>query len=91
MGLWRLLETYPFPEDVRKAGLAAVTALLSKGTGKKRHVREQAEQVYQAAVESVGLKAIGKADRARLTMYLEEIKRSDARRKLLEREMEELL
>ena len=90
-GLWRLLETYPFPEDVRKAGLAAVTALLSKGTGKKRHVREQAEQVYQAAVESVGLKAIGKADRARLTMYLEEIKRSDARRKLLEREMEELL
>jgi transposase len=39
----------------------------------------------------VGLTAIGKADRARLTMYLEEIKRSDARRKLLEREMEELL
>ena len=90
-GLWTLLETYPFPEDVRNAGLAAVVTLLAKGTGKKRHIREQAEQVYQAAAESVGLKAIGKADRVRLTMYLEEIKRSDARRKLLEREMEELL
>ena len=45
----------------------------------KRHIQEQVEQVYQTAVESVGLKAIGKADRARLTMHLEEIKRSDAR------------
>lgn len=90
-GLWRLLETYPFPEDVRNAGLAAVTALLMKGTGRKRRIGEQAAQVYQAAVESVGLKAIGKADRVRLTMYLDEIKRSDARRILLEREMEELL
>ena len=90
-GLWTLLETYPFPEDVRRAGVAAVTALLMKGTGKKRHIQEQAKQIYQAAQESVGLRAIGKADRARLTMYLEEIKRSDARRKLLEREMEELL
>jgi len=90
-GLWRLLETYPFPEDVRHAGLAEITALLSKGTGKKRRIREQAAQVYQAAVESVGLKAITKADRTRLAMYLEEIKRSDERRKLLEREMKELL
>jgi len=90
-GLWMLLETYPFPEDVRHAGLDAVTALLSKGTGKKRHICEQAAHICQAAVESVGLKAITKADRARLTMYLEEIKRSDARRKVLEQEMKELL
>jgi len=90
-GLWRLLETYPFPEDVCHAGLPAVTTLLMKGTGKKRRVREQAEQVFKAAVESVGLKAITKADRVRLTMYLEEIKRSDARRQLLEGQMEELL
>ncbi len=90
-GLWRLLETYPFPEDVRTAGPAAVTALLAQGRGKKRRMREQAEQVYQAAVESVGLKAVSNADRARLTMYLDEIKRSDARRKLLECGMIELL
>lgn len=36
-------------------------------------------------------KAITKADRTRLATYLEEIKRSDQRRKLLEREMKELL
>jgi transposase len=90
-GLWRLLETYPFPEDVRHAGLPAVTALLMKGTGKKGRIGEQAEKVFKAAVESVGLKAISKADRARLAMYLEEIKRSDARRQLLEHEMKELL
>ncbi len=39
-GLWRLLETYPFPEDVRDAGLAAVVTLLANGRGKKRHVQE---------------------------------------------------
>jgi len=53
-GLWTLLETYPFPEDVRHAGPAAITALLSKGTGKRRHIQEQAACVYQAAVESSG-------------------------------------
>jgi transposase len=90
-GLWTLLETYPFPEDVRNAGFDTIVALLAKGTGKKRHVREQAEKICQAAAESVGLKAIGKADRARLAMYLDEIKRSDARRRLLECEMKELL
>jgi len=90
-GLWMLLETYPFPEDVRHAGLSAITALLSKGRGKKRHIQEQAARVYQAAVESVGLKSITKADRTRLATYLEEIKRSDERRKVLEREMKELL
>jgi transposase len=44
-GLWRLLETYPFPEDVRDAGLAAVVTLLSKGTGKKREMRELLKEI----------------------------------------------
>jgi transposase len=87
--LWRLLETFPFPADVRTAGPAAITALLAQGRGKKRRI--QAAAVFQAAVESVGLTAVSNADRARLTMYLEEIKRSDARRKLLEHDMTELL
>ena len=45
----------------------------------------------QATKESVGPKAIRKADRVRFTMYLEEIKRSDARRKVLERQGKALL
>jgi transposase len=90
-GLRALLETYPFPEDVRNAGVSAVATLLAKSTRRKSQAREKAEQIYKAARESVGLKAIGKADRVRLTMYLEEIKRSDARRTVLEHEIEELL
>jgi len=90
-GLWALLETYPFPEDVRHAGISAVTALLAKSTRRKSQARGKAERIYQAAQETAGLKAVGEADRARLTMYLEEIKRSDARRKILEQQIRELL
>ena len=90
-GLWALLETYPFPKDVCNAGLPAVTALLTKSTRKKNRAQEKARQIVQAAQESVGLKRIGKADRARLAMYLEEITRSDTRRRALECQMEELL
>ena len=89
-GLWTLLETYPFPEDVRNAGLDAVTRAPCKGYGKETpHTGASSNALTRPHVESVGLKAITKADRARLTMYLEEIKRSDARRKLLEHEMKE--
>ena len=90
-GLWALLSTYPFPEDVRRAGIPALTALLAKATRRKSQAREKAEQIAKAAAESVGLTAVSKADRARLTMYLEELKRADARRKLLEREIKELV
>jgi transposase len=90
-GLWALLSAYPFPEDVRRAGIPALTALLAKATRRKSQAREKAEQIAKAAAESVGLTAVGKADRARLTMYLEELKRADARRKLLEREIKELV
>ena len=91
-GLWALLETYPFPEDVRHAGVPAVTALLAKshkekepGPGRKQNRSTKAAQKARGSRPSV------KADRVRLTMYLEEIKRSDARRKLLEREIKDLL
>ena len=90
-GLWALLSTYPFPEDVLKAGLPAVTTLLAKTTRRTTQAHEKAQRIFQAAQESVGLKVIGKADRARLTMYLEEIRRSDARRKVLERQITDLL
>jgi hypothetical protein len=41
-GLWALLSTYPFPEDVLKAGLPAVTALLAKTTRRKIQAHEKA-------------------------------------------------
>lgn len=90
-GLMALLSTYPFPEDVLKAGLPVVTELLAKATRRKTGAHEKAQKIYQSASESVGLKVIGKADRMRLTIYLEEIKRSDVRRKALECQITDLL
>ena len=90
-GLVALLATYPFPEDIRSAGLAVITALLETTNNRKREAREKAKQIYQAAAESVGLKTIGKADRVRLTTALEGVTRSAARMKDIEREIKELL
>jgi transposase len=88
-GLWSLLETYPFPEDVLKAGLSAITLLLAKSTKRKAH--EKAGMIYQAAKESVGLKTIQNADRMRLRLYLNEVKRSEERLKEIEHEITSLL
>jgi transposase len=55
-GLMALLSTYPFPEDVREAGIFAVTALLAKTTRRKSQAQEKAQKILQAAAESVGLK-----------------------------------
>jgi transposase len=90
-GLVALLATYPFPEDIRSAGLAVITALLETTNNRKREAREKAKQIYQAAAESVGLKTIGKADRVRLATALEGVTRSAARMKDIEREIKELL
>ena len=90
-GLMALLSNYPFPEDIRRAGLAVITALLETTNNRKRQAREKAKQIYQAAAESVGLKTIGEADRMRLATSLEEVTRSGARIKELERAIKELL
>jgi transposase len=90
-GLWSLLETYPFPENVVQAGLPALTELLAKSTRRKVTAREKAEKVYQAAQESVGLKAIGNADRARLAISLSEVRRSEERLKEIEHQIMDLL
>jgi transposase len=89
--LWALLEAYPFPEDVRKAGSTAVTALLTQMIPMKRQAREKAQKICQAAGESVGLKSIGVADRLRLKIALEEVRRSGVKIKELEHAIKELL
>ena len=80
-GLTALLAHYPFPEDVRSAGLAAVTALLEPTNKRRRQAREKAKQIYQAATESVGLTTIGVADRVRLATALEGVTRSGGKNK----------
>lgn len=90
-GLIALLEAHPFPEDVLKTGLPTIAALLAKSTRRKVTAREKAEKVYQAAQESVGLKAIGNADRTRLAISLSEVKRSEERLKEIEHQIMGLL
>jgi transposase len=90
-GLWSLLDAYPFPEDILKTDLSAVTALLAQSTRRRAHARVKAETVYQAAKESVGLKTIGDVDRMRLAVYLDEVKRSEEKLKEIEREITALL
>jgi len=89
--LWALLETHPFPEDVRRAGLPAITTLLTQTIRRKRQAREKAEKICQAAVESVGLKSTGVADRVRLKIALEEVRRSGVKLKELEHAIKGLL
>lgn len=90
-GLWSLLAICPFPEDVLKAGLPSITELLAKSTKRKMQACEKAEKVYQAAKESVGLKSIGNADRMRLTVYLDEVTRSEERLKEIGHQITDLL
>jgi transposase len=90
-GVMALLANYPFPEDIRNAGLPVITALLEPTNKRKRQAREKAHQIYQAAQESVGLKTIGIAARVRLAICLEEVKRSEARIKDIDRAIKELL
>jgi transposase len=90
-GLRALLETHPFPDDVLMAGIPAIEALLAKSTKRRAQAREKAEKIYQAAGQSVGLKTIGQADRMRLAVYLDEVKRSEERLKEIACQITELL
>lgn len=75
-GLWAVLENCPFPEDVLKIGLYKLTNIIAKGSRRRGKAKEKAIKVYEAAKESIGLKAIGVGDRYRVKMYLGEVKRS---------------
>ena len=87
-GLRALLAACPFPEDVLKTGCTGVTELLRKSAGKK--APQRAQQVVAAAEESVGV-TVGKADRMRLMISLDDCTRSEARLKELDAAIRDLL
>ena len=90
-GLLALLAQCPFPEDVLKTDIDALTALIAKSTRRKAKAQEKARQIYDSARQSVGLKHIGEADRYRVTAYLSEIRYSETQLKEIELQMEVLL
>jgi len=90
-GLWAVLEHYPFPEEVLKAGVDKLIEVIAKSSRRQEEAKQKADKVYKAAQESVGLKTIGIGDRYRVKMYLEEVKRSEAQLKEIELQMKGLL
>jgi len=90
-GLWALLEKCPFPEDVLNISPDMLTEIIAKSTKRKVKACEKAQQIYEAAKQSVGLKHIGEADRHRVETYLSEIRHSEAQLKEIELKMKALL
>jgi len=90
-GLWAVLDECPFPEDALRLGPVKIAETIAKSSRRKVEATQKAIRVYQAARESIGLKQIGIADRYRVKMYIEEVKRSEEQLKDIEAQMKTLL
>jgi len=76
--LWAILKHCPFPQDVLQCDISTITKILSKSSRRKTTAAMKAQDLFDAAQISIGLKSIGEADRFRLRHYLEEVMRSEA-------------
>jgi transposase len=90
-GLWALLEKCPFPQDVLPLKIATLRELLVRSSRKKAWAAQKATAVYQAVRESIGLKQIGSADRYRVKMCVEEVKRTERMLKDIHQELRRVL
>ncbi len=89
-GLWAMLETCPFPEDVLKFKQSALANIIVKAS-RKADGAQKASAVCLAAQTSIGLKRIGTADRYRLTTSLKEVKRTEGMLKEIHKELKDLV
>ena len=90
-GLWAILESGGFPEDVKKQSVEDIALVLGKSSRRKKEALAKAELIRKAAEESVGLKYVGEMDRYRLKMCLEEVKHLEAQLEEAEDKMTEHL
>jgi len=90
-GLWAVLENCPFPEDVLKFEKTAIADIITKASRSKTDGARKAAALYLAAETSIGLKRVGDADRYRLTVCLNEVKRTERMLQEIKEEMKELL
>ncbi|HXX81222.1 MAG TPA: IS110 family transposase [Thermodesulfovibrionales bacterium] len=90
-GLWAILETCPFPEDVLKLKRAAIADMIAKASRRKAEAAGKASALYLAAQTSIGLKLIGTADRYRMAVCLKEVKRTEGMLKEIQKELKDLL
>jgi transposase len=90
-GLWAILETCPFPEDVLKLEKSAIADIIAKASRSKAEGARKALAVHVAAQTSIGLTRIGGADRYRLRVCLNEVRRTEGMLKEIQKELKDLL
>jgi len=90
VGLWRLLEAAPFPEDLIARGPEWLRSNLKKWTRRGRSAEEKADLLMKAAAESVGL-PVRRGDRVRLQSLLGLLEHYREELRMVEQEMERAL
>jgi transposase len=90
-GLWTILERCPFPEDVLTLEVSTIEEMIGRSSRRRVTAAQKAQALYRAAKESIGLKQISSADRYRVKMCLEEVKRTEGLLKEIEKEMKRIL
>ena len=85
--LWVILDQCPFPEDAVSMGVSTLQAFIAQSSRKRAGSAGKAKALYEAAQRSIGIKQIGSADRYRLRMCLEEVKRTVLTLKDMDRQL----
>jgi transposase len=89
--LWAILEQCPFPQDVMLVKVSTLQNLIARSSRKKAGSVHKAEKLTEAAQKSIGVKQIGNADRYRVQMCLEEVKRTVLSLKDIDKQLKLLL
>jgi hypothetical protein len=56
--LWAILKYWPFPQDVLTCKISTITKILSKSSRRKPTAKKKAQDLFDAAQISIGLKSI---------------------------------
>ena len=86
----KLLKTYPFPEEIIKAGVEEIERVLKEST-KGKDWKRRAQKIYEAAKESIGVRVGQKSAKIKLRMLLEEIELLTKQIQELEEEMKKMV
>ena len=89
--LWAVLDRCPFPGDVVSMKRSVLKEMIACSSRKKAGAAQKAKALQQAAKKSIGVKRIGSADRYRVKICLEEVKRTVLMLKDIDRQMKGVL
>ena len=89
--LWAILDLCPFPQDVVLLKVSTLRDLIAQSSRKKTGSASKTEKLIEAAQKSIGVKQIGNADRYRVQMCLEEVKRTVLSLKNMDKQLKCLL